>query len=700
VAREVFGIPQEAEDILAYSILDRYANPEDRPLLLSLMRENAGRLLNHPIELDVGGRMVIVLDSCLYVPGARGGEDVLGVVCDVTELMADQQLLEHLPVAVYEVAEDGTFRRANERVAEILLGCGDGAQLEGKNISRYYAREEDARAFAEEIRTKGSAKNRILDMVRADGTPIIVQVSAERLVRKGHPNGRFGAFTDVTASQKVSRALERLPTGYYEVVGDGIAARITRCTSAFARMFGYKAPSQMEGKVRAYDVHASHAEWEKYMEALRAAEEADQPLDNYELHVRRRDGTLFWVQIDCRMEKAAEKVLGRAGTVRDITAQVELRQTVTHLQGQLESAKRSLLEVQGRLEQTTEDVDRFVHQYVAPILKVESALELQRLTLRATGGIPVIARLDDFMVEAIRLEEELLIAVDTMRGAESETHSIIADGLTRLRVVLSRRHMYESSPIEHVTIFAVAGELLRYLHTCPDAVTHDPAIEALRSRASIVSRMAVARSIDSTLLEARALKAIVEAFRRQLSNAPQTYEFRQVNLVGMIVSTIEAFTPMALEEKARAITYRGEREIMCDLADVHIDRMLSNLVHNAIKYSYKGRHGRDDVISVRVSKGDNLAIIEIGNYGVPIKAEEIETGRIFEFGYRGVFSKDYNRTGSGVGLSDALDTVVRHGGTLEVTSVPAEPGASRTDYSRPFTTVVRITLPLHHEAGG
>jgi len=346
------------------------------------------------------------------------------------------------------------------------------------------------------------------------------------------------------------------------------------------------------------------------------------------------------------------------------------------------------------LDKYAEHIDRFMHKYISPILRIDAALNMQRKMLETIHIIPF--RKDDSVSEVSGddLEVGISMAVDALQPLEDAAATILGEELLRLRNILSRRHLYEDSPIEHVTTRGVAMGVPKALDRVP-LEGPDHTLDALATYATGIVTAAVERSIMITLSETEGLKTIIENLRRHISWAAVEYDFRVMNVVRLVARSIELYAPMAAEEKRRMIMYSGPRELSAEIADVHINRMISNMLLNAIKYSHLGRRDHSDPIEVRVEDKGNAFSISTWNYGVPIKRQEIESKKIYGFGYRGELSKDYNRNGSGIGLADMSETAEAHKGYVKVTSVSTDEGADPEDYSRPFETIVKVTLPKY-----
>ena len=94
----------------------------------------------------------------------------------------------------------------------------------------------------------------------------------------------------------------------------------------------------------------------------------------------------------------------------------------------------------------------------------------------------------------------------------------------------------------------------------------------------------------------------------------------------------------------------------------HWERILLNLLSNALKYTLKGR------VAVRVRAGDGSAIVEVQDTGIGVAADELP--RLFERFHRieGVQARTHE--GSGIGLALVQELMRLHHGRIEVDSQP------------------------------
>jgi len=138
-------------------------------------------------------------------------------------------------------------------------------------------------------------------------------------------------------------------------------------------------------------------------------------------------------------------------------------------------------------------------------------------------------------------------------------------------------------------------------------------------------------------------------------------------------ATVEAAPGTTLLEAARRgieirIQLKEPRDHPLEISRNHMQHALNNLVHNAVKYSFRSAYGRERFVKIDGYPQKGRYTLEIKNYGVGILPEEIESGAIFRDGYQGKLTKGEYRTGSGKGLSFAYQVLKNHYGSIEVES--------------------------------
>ena len=683
IARDIFGIPDGDTALEQYNITDYYADPNEAKRLQYRIRKAGGYLLNETIPLEVNGQEIVVLESrrCLFDSNGNVA-GCLGILSDATGPTAYHRMLADVPVGIYEVDEDEKVIRANKSAASIL-GFKSVNELIDTTLNELYIKDEDLIRCRQELEKKGRLDNQVIEMRRQDGQEISVQVTSKAIVKNQKLIGRFGAFTDVTKRERYFQALEKLPAGYYRVEKQRAREIITQCNKAFANMHGYKSPQDLIEKVDIRDLYADKKNWERFTSKLTEAVKQEKALEDFRILAKRKDGTTFWISDNARVLcDRHENIIGREGTARDITKQVELENKIRALQR--------------NLKETTQDMDLFMHRYVAPMMRIDASLQVQEKILRASR--PNFAESDPNVGLSEKWADRLEKSLASARKAAAEAkprNEWLVGMLERTYNMLTRRTYIASEAMLNVLVRETAVQVLTLLGSSR-ARSDGDTIQELKHIKALSNKI-----VDDALLyatnrqrsETAALNTVIESLRHYLFRKDVVeYEFQSQALETLIAEVIETYAPLAAGKRL-SFQYRTEGDLTAEVADTHVKRMISNLLLNAIKYSYRREDGYIDVKASETATG---VCIEVSNYGVPIKEEEIRRGKIFEYGYRGELSKDHNRTGSGVGLADVKMTVDMHTGTVEVDSFPASGKTESPDYSVPFLTIVRVFLPKLH----
>lgn len=187
--------------------------------------------------------------------------------------------------------------------------------------------------------------------------------------------------------------------------------------------------------------------------------------------------------------------------------------------------------------------------------------------------------------------------------------------------------------------------------------------------------------------QARALRDYVTASVSP-SNEKDNVRIREV--INKVRAELDAFSK---QRKVRIeLKPSPDALVKCDVNAVR--RAFSNILNNAIKYSYQLSGDGEAWVTLNVFIKKGQVCVSTENWGVPIKKEEIEQELIFELGYRGELSSDRTRSGSGIGLFDARKTARQHGGDVVVRSVPSRRDLGADPYAQPYITIVTLMLPF------
>jgi PAS domain S-box-containing protein len=123
-------------------------------------------------------------------------------------------------------------------------------------------------------------------------------------------------------------------------------------------------------------------------------------------------------------------------------------------------------------------------------------------------------------------------------------------------------------------------------------------------------------------------------------------------IVAEVELTLERHT-LHLQKPADAVIIRGDA--------VRLERVIHNLLQNAIKYSPKG-----GPILVRLDHQSDQAVLSVTDKGIGIP--DADQPHLFERFYRASNVDPIQLTGFGIGLYLVKEIITRHGGTIEVCS--------------------------------
>ena len=168
--------------------------------------------------------------------------------------------------------------------------------------------------------------------------------------------------------------------------------------------------------------------------------------------------------------------------------------------------------------------------------------------------------------------------------------------------------------------------------------------------------------VDNIKYESERMNNLIKSLLdlSKLENGISIDNYKEENISKIIEKVSLTFEAVAFEQNIEIET-NIEKNITYKCSKDEIERLISILLDNAIKHSYK-----DSTIIVNLSKDKNNINIEITNSGDPIKAGDEE--KIFERFYRADKSRNREANRYGLGLAIAKNIVTNHNGTIKAYS--------------------------------
>ena len=161
-----------------------------------------------------------------------------------------------------------------------------------------------------------------------------------------------------------------------------------------------------------------------------------------------------------------------------------------------------------------------------------------------------------------------------------------------------------------------------------------------------------------------------------LQSEVKTIEWKTGNIVSFVNMVTESFAILASGKDIDLQFFSKEKEVETDFVPNYLNKILNNLIGNAIKYSEGGTH---IYVMTEVSEKDKKKfIIKVIDNGIGISKEDLP--HLFELFYQ--TNKNKVKEGNGIGLTITKQLVEVLGGKIDVESQPGK------------GTTFKITLPI------
>lgn len=679
--RALLNLP--SGDLGGVNIAAYYYDPQVRIEMINAIRSGAV-IEKRSVRLKTAEREIEVLMFCREAIDHHAKPlGFLGVVVEITDDAEFRRVFDaHLTSGIYRVNADDRVTHANVAFAN-MLGFRSVDDVLTRSFHDFHASVHGADRVRQVILEKrGMAVRESVQLRRADGVPFSAYLTAVAFFNAGTYVGQGGIIEDRTSEERYTGIFDDVPVGFYYVETEGNKDVVKHCNQEFARIHDVPTREEMIGR----DLRITHhvpEESVRFLQKLRAAAKVAEAVRGEILQIRTATGVIKTVEVHSRPKVVDGKMIGRTGTIRDISDEMEMKNTLTvmfdDLSGILHTFKHTLTQLKHSVASASEALagEPDVKKTNRTPEELEHSLRGPLRELSTT--VSVLVNAASSADHATLLERDQIAEVERLTGV-----------MSRATQELTKAHWRDiwlrgAVRIEHICSKIPAGTVARS--------TYRPVIAAAQriSRVAALATLGNAReAIESMATPLTALRDFATSGIRQMD------EMELCWIEECIRDAINSVTGFAEERKVQ-IRFADATRTPVRVARLEVTRALNNLLHNAIKYSWRREDGKT-WISVSVSISDRAMVVtSIENWGVPIPQDEIDLGHIFRLGYRGRLSSDRGRVGTGVGLADSMRVARAQRGMLRVESRPASGSADLSDHSLPFLTTAYLDLPLARE---
>jgi len=308
-----------------------FLHPDDRELQRAVFRQRVEEGSWKRVELRVqhaGGHYINVDSLGVPILAADGSVDkVLITARDITERKSMERklrtILDQIPAAVWTTDLN--------LVVTSSIGGGLGSlgfvpsDLVGISLFDYF-RGHERRDLILDVHLRAITGEAAAWESRWNDHDLLLRVQPLRDAN-GQISGAIGVTFDITDQKRAERRYQALfERNLAGVFRSTLGGRILEANDALARIFGAESPAEMVGD-RNGDIFFTDKDREDLIGRLRAHGE----IQNFEVRLRRRDGTPVWVLLNesiCFDEDFGEEVL--EGTIVDITARKEAEERIEY----------------------------------------------------------------------------------------------------------------------------------------------------------------------------------------------------------------------------------------------------------------------------------------------------------------------------------------------------------------------------------
>ena len=275
-------------------------------------------------------------------------------------------------------------------------------------------------------------------------------------------------------------------------------------------------------------------------------------------------------------------------------------------------------------------------QVVRPIVTVSYAAERiadgnldERIPVRGSDEVSALEASFNAMAESLQDQIERLANLSAMqRRFVSDVSHELRTPLTTVRMALERRH-------------------------------------DTREAVSTPSRRSVELLKDQVDRFELLLTDLLEISRFDAGAAHLDIEPRDV--ISLVESIVEGMKPLADNSGIEIRMKVPSEPVLCDLDSVRFERIVRNLVANAIE------HAEGNPVDIEIDHNARAVAVRVRDYGVGLAPNQL--AHVFDRFWRGDPARARTTGGTGLGLSISLEDALLHGGRIEATGAPGKGAA-------------------------
>lgn len=624
----------------------------------------------------------------------------ISLIFEISEIERFRNLDELMPIGNFEVtgAEMGVVYR-NKKFNELLWV--DQPSDQKLQASAFFIDQGEFNSLRQKLEEGQTIKDEVVRLKRLNNhSNILASLNiVPEVYEDGAGNKKLigckGFIQDITFSSFLDA-----PIGLYVVMRNTAGEEIiTWANHEFANISGFRSTKDCLGtKVidvyREEDHHVYHA----FLDAFNKQAKAKKYLVDYWLEFIHKNGQLkqFFVHAKAIYSKENGDVIGRVGSVIDLSDNIK----------------------QQLLKEVENDYAAFLHMYSAFIHDLQTTLisvirghssdavknlydvDVAKAFFSVQQAVKRLAvLLNEFLEEAIQRRFIKDVFRDNINRVLHELTAALPNG---------ERHTNLTSKAKALEVRQHLLDIRKLLNAVPSLRTAMPSRLRKDIEQQLTEGLRFARlvSLWQLFVQSEGMSADLDILRAILS--PQDDEgddqIAECEIEDVLNDVKDELAEYAKNERVTIRISMPNKKLTVLAVPRNLHSAFYNLLHNAVKYTWKKPSMMESYVSVTVSESERIAgnkpsrylSIAFTNRGDAIMDEELKNKKIFQFGYRGVLALNGRKKGTGVGLWHAKKLIKALNGNIDVVSQPIveqNSGSANRDYSLPFLTTITVELP-------